>query len=110
LNKSKIKICGINEIKIIDCCINNGVEYCGLIFYEKSPRFVNLELAVKIINYVNNKKIIYNDTPKTWELYDLKKDPNEINNIYDENLELAKKLKERLLAYLKENNIKTKIS
>ena len=59
---------------------------------------------------INHKKSIYNDTPKTWELYDLKKDPNEINNIYDENLELAKKLKERLLAYLKENNIKTKIS
>ena len=58
MNKFKIKICGINEIKIIDCCINNGVEYCGLIFYKKSPRFVNLELAVKIINYVNNKKII----------------------------------------------------
>jgi len=58
LNKSKIKICGINEIKIIDCCINNGIEYCGLIFYEKSPRFVNLGLAKKIINYVYNKKII----------------------------------------------------
>ena len=58
MNKSKIKICGINEIKIIDCCINNGVEYCGLIFYDKSPRFVNLELAKKIINYVYNKKII----------------------------------------------------
>ena len=58
MNKSKIKICGINEIKIIDCCINNGIEYFGLIFYEKSPRFVNLELAKKIINYVYNKKII----------------------------------------------------
>jgi len=58
LNKAKIKICGINEIKIIDCCINNGIEYCGLIFYEKSPRFVNIELAVKIINYVKNRKII----------------------------------------------------
>ena len=58
MNKSKIKICGINEIKIIDCCINNDIEYFGLIFYEKSPRFVNLELAKKIINYVYNKKII----------------------------------------------------
>ena len=58
MSKSKIKICGINEIKIIDCCINNDIEYCGLIFYEKSPRFVNLELAKKIINYVYNKKII----------------------------------------------------
>ena len=59
---------------------------------------------------INHKKLIYNDTPKTWELYDLEKDPNEINNIYDENPELTKKLKERLLVYLKENNIKTKIS
>ena len=58
MNKSKIKICGINEIKIIDCCIKNNIEYCGLIFYEKSPRFVDLELAEKIINYVYNKKII----------------------------------------------------
>ena len=58
MNKSKIKICGINEIKIIDCCIKNGVEYYGLIFYEKSPRFVNIELAIKIINYANNEKII----------------------------------------------------
>ena len=58
MNKSKIKICGINEIKIIDCCINNDIEYCGLIFYEKSPRFVNLELAKEIINYVYDKKII----------------------------------------------------
>ena len=58
MNKSKIKICGINEIKIIDCCIDNDIEYFGLIFYEKSPRFVNLELAKKIINYVYNKKII----------------------------------------------------
>ena len=58
MNKSKIKICGINEIKIIDCCIKNNIEYCGLIFYEKSPRFVNLELAKEIINYVYDKKII----------------------------------------------------
>ena len=58
MNKSKIKICGINEIKTIDCCVSNEIEYCGLIFYEKSPRFVDLELAEKIINYANNNKII----------------------------------------------------
>ncbi len=58
MNKPKIKICGVNEIKIIDCCINNGVKYFGLIFYEKSPRFVDQELTTKIINYVNNKRII----------------------------------------------------
>ena len=56
--RAKIKICGINQIKTIDCCINNNIEYCGIIFYEKSPRFVNLELAKEIINYVYDKKII----------------------------------------------------
>ena len=29
---------------------------------------------------VNNKKLIYNDTPQTWEFYELDNDPNEINN------------------------------
>ena len=33
----------------------------------------------------NNKKLIYNDTPETWEFYDLKNDPQEANNIHDEN-------------------------
>lgn len=30
-----------------------------------------------------NKKLIYDKTPKTWEFYDLDKDPAEKNNIYD---------------------------
>ena len=38
-------------------------------------------------------------TEPYWELYDLKKDPNEMNNVYDnpEYLEIVKKLKEDLL-------------
>ena len=55
---AKIKICGIKNSKILKFLIDNSVDYFGLIFYEKSPRFVNLELAKKIINYVYNKKII----------------------------------------------------
>jgi len=57
LNKPKVKICGIKEIATIDCCIKNGVKYFGLIFYEKSPRYVDSESAVKIILHAN-KKII----------------------------------------------------
>ena len=53
------------------------------------------------------KKLIYNDTPQTWEFYDLKNDPNEINNIYDENLEEICVFKEKLIIHLQENNIKT---
>ena len=33
---------------------------------------------------IHGKKLIYNDTPQTWEFYDLKNDPNELHNIYDE--------------------------
>ena len=31
----------------------------------------------------NQKKLIYNDTPETWELYDLEKDPNELKDLAD---------------------------
>lgn len=55
----------------------------------------------------NRKKLIYNDTPQTWEYYDLENDPNELENIYDENSSIIKNLKERLIWYLKENNIQT---
>lgn len=56
-----------------------------------------------------NKKLIYNDTPQTWEFYDLEKDPFEKNNIYESGLEEVINLKSRLTYYLKENNIKTNL-
>lgn len=58
----------------------------------------------------NQKKLIYNNTPKTWEFYDLRNDPNEINNIYDEHSEIISKFKKRLIIYLEKNNISTNIS
>ena len=57
----------------------------------------------------NNKKLIYNDTPQTWEFYDLEKDPFEKNNIYELESEEVIYLKNRLMYYLKENNIKTNL-
>lgn len=59
---------------------------------------------------LNQKKLIYNDTPETWELYDLEKDPKEVNNIYEENLSIVQDLKKRLIWNLNDNNILTKIS
>lgn len=58
----------------------------------------------------NDKKLIYNDVPETWEFYDLIKDPNEINNIYDENSKKVKELKNKLLLHFQENEIQTKLS
>ena len=42
---------------MIDHCINNGVSYFGLIFYKKSPRYVNINLALKLLNHTKNKNI-----------------------------------------------------
>ena len=57
----------------------------------------------------NKKKLIYNQTPKTWEFYDLESDPKELNNIYAKESELTKFYKERLFHYLKENLIYNRI-
>ena len=58
----------------------------------------------------NNKKLIYNDVPETWEFYDLKNDPNELDNIYSEKSEEIAFFKQRLVHYLHENEIDTKLN
>ena len=67
---------------------------------------INQSIHLKI----NQKKLIYNDTPQTWEFYDLENDPNESNNLYKENSEEIKFYKERLIHYFEENNINSKLS
>ena len=58
----------------------------------------------------NQKKLIYNASPSTWEFYDLKKDPKELNNIFSEKSIEIQSYKKKLLFYLEKNNIHTKIS
>ena len=57
MNNSKIKICGIKKIETLECCIKNNINYFGLIFYKKSPRYVSFENALDLINYSKNKNI-----------------------------------------------------
>ena len=57
MNKPKIKICGIKEIETLECCIENKIDYFGLIFYKNSPRNISYEKAKKLINFSQNKKI-----------------------------------------------------
>ncbi len=89
--------------------INNSEKYEREIFAETgglygpwpSPKEHNVFCIRK-----NNKKIIFNKTPKTWEFYDLIKDPNEQDNHYNlENKEVIE-MKEKLVKYMNENNIK----
>ena len=57
MNNSKIKICGIKKIETLKCCIQNNINYFGLIFYKKSPRYISYESAQGLINYSKNKNI-----------------------------------------------------
>ena len=52
-----IKICGIKEINTIECCEKNNVDLFGLIFYKKSPRYVDLNISYKLIEVSLDKNI-----------------------------------------------------
>ena len=56
-NNIKIKICGIKNIKILNYLIKNSIDFYGLIFYEKSPRFVDINIATNLVNISKNTKI-----------------------------------------------------
>lgn len=38
----KVKICGLNPIRDVQLCLDLKIDYLGFVFYEKSPRNVNL--------------------------------------------------------------------
>ena len=48
----------------------------------------------------SSHKLIYFMSENKWELFDLKNDPNEINDIYNTGLKLEEKLKENLLSWI----------
>ena len=50
----KIKICGLNPIKDVQICINHKVNYLGFVFYQKSPRNVNLP-DIKVLSKYDKK-------------------------------------------------------
>ena len=49
-----IKICGLNPIRDVQLCIDYKVDYLGFVFYEKSPRNINLT-DIKILSRYNKK-------------------------------------------------------
>ena len=54
-SKVRVKICGITNTADMDASIRYGTHYAGLMFFEKSPRFVNLNLARKLSLYAGNQ-------------------------------------------------------
>ena len=47
----KIKICGLNPIKDVQICIDHKINYLGFVFYEKSPRNVNISDIKALSSY-----------------------------------------------------------
>ena len=51
------KICGLKKIATIDCCEKNKVNFFGMIFYKKSPRFITIKEAEILVNHSRDKNI-----------------------------------------------------
>jgi len=51
----KVKVCGVKSITHVKACIKGKAKMIGLMFYNKSPRFINLETAKKISNFAKKK-------------------------------------------------------
>ncbi len=46
--RTRVKICGISGCEDAKLVVDAGVDAVGLVFYEKSPRFVSFEVAAEI--------------------------------------------------------------
>ena len=51
----KIKVCGLNPNRDVQLCIDLKVNFLGFVFYEKSPRNVNIS-DIKILSEYDKKK------------------------------------------------------
>ena len=51
----KVKICGLKTVNQVKACIKGNANMIGLMFYNKSPRHINIESAKKLSNYANRK-------------------------------------------------------
>ena len=51
------KICGLKYEEAVICCEQNKVDFFGMIFYEKSPRNIDINEAKKLTNISNKLKI-----------------------------------------------------
>ena len=52
-----IKICGIREVKTLKFLTKKQINYFGLIFYEKSPRYIDINNAKKLMDICHDSPI-----------------------------------------------------
>ena len=68
----KVKVCGVKSIEHVRSCIKGKAKMIGLMFYKKSPRYINIDKAKKISNFAK-KKIFRVGVFANMEIEDLKK-------------------------------------
>ena len=51
----RIKICGLNPIRDVQICIDLNVDFLGFVFYQKSPRNINLNEVANLLKYNKQK-------------------------------------------------------
>ena len=54
----KLKICGLSPIRDVQLCIDLKINFLGFVFYEKSPRNINLK-DINILRKYKNKTSAY---------------------------------------------------
>ena len=52
---SKIKICGIQSRDALEAALGAGADYIGLVFFEKSPRNLELQAAAELADVVRER-------------------------------------------------------
>lgn len=52
MHRTRIKICGLTRAEDVRAAVTAGADAIGLVFYPKSPRFVNLDLAARLCREV----------------------------------------------------------
>ena len=59
MTSTKIKICGISNIKILKTLISLDIDFIGFIFYSKSPRFVDNKFlqSIQDIDFKNSRPV-----------------------------------------------------
>ncbi len=55
MRHQKVKICGVNDLSILEEIVNLEIDFVGFIFFEKSPRNVNNNF-LELLNDFNFKK------------------------------------------------------
>ncbi len=51
----KTKVCGLNPTRDVQLCIDLKINYLGFVFYEKSPRNINIS-DINVLSKYNKKK------------------------------------------------------